>query len=78
MKPRYAVHAVAIEQRDGWVFELGGSIDEVFGKRRALQKAERRGGVKLNVRRHGLRSRKTTSTNTEGTELNGGHCFSLE
>ena len=51
METRGAVDAVAIEQRDGGIAELGGAIDERFGKRRALEKTERRRGVELDVRR---------------------------
>jgi hypothetical protein len=41
MKARRAVHAVAIEQRERGVAEHRRAIDERFGKRRALKKAER-------------------------------------
>ena len=50
VKARRAVDAVAIEQRERRIAELRRAIDERFGQRRALQKAERRGGVELDVR----------------------------
>ena len=49
MEARRAVDAVAIEQRERRIAELGGALDERFGQRRALQKAEGGGGVKLDV-----------------------------
>ena len=49
VKPRRAVHAVAIEQRERRIAEIGGAIDERFRQRRALQKAEGGGGVELDV-----------------------------
>ena len=36
VEPRRAVDAVAIEERDGGIAEIGGTIDDRFGKRRAL------------------------------------------
>ena len=58
VKARRAVDAVAIEQRERRIAELGGALDERFGQRRALQKAEGRGGVELDVHdgteRHGI------------------------
>ena len=49
VEPRRAVDAVAIEERHGRIAEIGGAIDERFGQRRALQKAEGGGGVELDV-----------------------------
>ena len=40
VKPRRAVDAVAIEERERGIAELGGAVDERFRKRRALEKAE--------------------------------------
>jgi hypothetical protein len=51
MKTRRAVDAVAIEQRERRVAELRRARHERFGKRRTLQKAERRGCVQLDVHR---------------------------
>ena len=53
VKARRAVHAVAIEQRERGIAERRRAIDERFGKRRALEKAEGGGGVEFDVmRRH--------------------------
>jgi hypothetical protein len=52
VKARRAVDAVAVEERDGGVAELSGAVDERFGKGGALQKAEGRRRVELDVRRH--------------------------
>ena len=49
VKARRAVDAVAIEQRQRGVAEIGRAIDERFGQRRALEKAEGGGGVELDV-----------------------------
>ena len=51
MKAGGAVHAVAIEQRQRRIAEIGGAIDEGLGQRRALQKAEGGRGVELDVGR---------------------------
>src|SRR5262249_39379879 len=50
VEARRAVDAVAIEEREGGIPEIGGAIDERFGQGRALQKAERGRGMKLDVR----------------------------
>src|SRR2546426_10142363 len=53
VKARRAVHAVAIEQCERGIAERRRAIDERFGKRRALEKAEGGGGVEFDVmRRH--------------------------
>jgi hypothetical protein len=49
VEARQPVHAVAIEQRERGVSELGGPIDERFRQRRALQKTERGRCVELDV-----------------------------
>jgi hypothetical protein len=49
MKAWRTVHAIPIEQRERRVAEIGGPIDERLGKRRALQKTERRCRVKFDV-----------------------------
>ena len=49
MKPRGAVDAVAIEQRERRVAELGRALDERFRQRRRLEKTERGRGVELDV-----------------------------
>jgi hypothetical protein len=53
VKARGAVDAVAIEQRQRGIAEVGRAIDERLGERRALEKAEGGRGVKLDV--HGAR-----------------------
>ena len=55
VEARRAVDAVAIEQRHRGVSEIGRAIDERFGQRRALEKAEGRGGVELDIH-SGLRA----------------------
>jgi hypothetical protein len=57
MKARQAVDAIAVEERDGGVAELGGALDERFGQRGALQKAEGRGRVELDVHGENLELR---------------------
>ncbi len=47
-----AVDAVAIEERERRIAEIGRAIDERFRQRRALKKTERRRCVELNV--HGI------------------------
>ena len=49
VKPRRAVDAVAIEERQRGIAELRRAIDERFRKRGALKKAEGGGGVELDV-----------------------------
>jgi len=49
VKPRHPVDAVAIEQCQRGVPELGRAIDERFGQRRALQKAERGGRMQFHI-----------------------------
>ena len=49
VEPRRAVDAVTIEERDGRIAQIGGTIDDRFRERRALQKAEGRGGMELDV-----------------------------
>jgi hypothetical protein len=49
VKTRRAVDAASIEKRERLVPELRGAVDEQFRKRCALQKAERRCGMKLDV-----------------------------
>jgi hypothetical protein len=56
MKPRRAVHAIGIEQRQRRVAERRRALDECFGQRGALKKAEGRSGMKLDV--HGSRQRR--------------------
>ena len=55
MKPRRAVHAVGIEQRERGIAERRRALDERFGQRGALQKAERRRGVEFDVHGSGVR-----------------------
>ena len=50
VEARRAVDAVAIEERERGIAERGGTVDERFRQRRALQKAERRRSVELDVR----------------------------
>ena len=57
VKARRAVDAVAIEQRERRIAELGGAIDERFGQRRALEKTEGGRGVELDVHRTGRHDR---------------------
>ena len=52
MKAWRAVDAVAIEERQRRVAELGGAIHDRFGQRCALKKAEGGGGVEFDVRGH--------------------------
>jgi hypothetical protein len=52
MKPRCAVDAVAIEQCHRRIAKRGGTVDERFGQRGALQKTECGRGMQLDVR-HG-------------------------
>ena len=49
MKPRRAVDAVAIEQRERRIAERGRAIDERFGQRGAVEKGEGGRSVKLDV-----------------------------
>jgi hypothetical protein len=49
VKSRRTVDTVGIEQRHRRVVERRGALDERFGQRSALQKAECRSGVKLDV-----------------------------
>jgi hypothetical protein len=49
MKARYAIDAVAVEQRDRPVAEIGRPIDQRFGQRGALKKAEGGSRMQLNV-----------------------------
>jgi hypothetical protein len=50
IEARRAVDAVAIDERQRVVAEVGGTRDERLGQRRAFQKAERRRGMKFHVR----------------------------
>ncbi len=47
VEARCAVNAVAIEERECGIAELGGPVDERFRQRRALEKTERRGRVEF-------------------------------
>jgi len=49
MKSRRAIHAVGVEQRDRRIAERRRALDERFGQRRALQKAECRCGMKFDI-----------------------------
>jgi hypothetical protein len=49
MKPWRAIHAVGVEQRDRGIAERCRALDERFGQRRALQKAECRCGMKFDI-----------------------------
>jgi hypothetical protein len=51
VKAGCAVHAVAIEERDRAVSEIGRTVDEHLGQRGSLEKAEGRRQVELDVRR---------------------------
>jgi hypothetical protein len=69
VKARRPVDAVGIEQRDRRIAERRGALDERFRKRCALQKAEGRRRVELDVHRRtaycrarGLRGRQDAST----------------
>jgi hypothetical protein len=55
VEARQTVDAVAVQQRDRRIPELRRAIDERFRQRRALQKAEGRGRVQLDIRR-GIRA----------------------
>ena len=57
VKARGTIDAIAIEQRKCRVTERCRAIHQRFGQRGALQKAEGRGGVEFDVRRHGWGSR---------------------
>ena len=56
VKPRRAVDAVAIEKRERRIAEVGGTVDERFGQRRALKKTESRGRVQFDIGGHGGQS----------------------
>src|SRR4029079_7618496 len=65
VKAGRAVDAVAIEEGQGRIAEIAAAIDEGFGQRRALQKAEGGCGVQLDVggeRRHGFTTMDTKDT----------------
>jgi hypothetical protein len=49
MKARNAVHAIAIEQRERRIPELGGALDERFGQRRAVEEGKRGGGMEFEI-----------------------------
>ncbi len=49
MEARRAIDTVAIEKRERGIPEIGGTIDEGLGQRRALKKSEGRGGVEFDV-----------------------------
>ena len=51
VKPRGAVYAIGIEQRQRGISKRGRPLDERLWQRRTLQKAERRRRVKLDVHR---------------------------
>ena len=51
VKARRAVHAVGVEQRHGWQFELGADRDQLLRKGSAFEKAESRASVKFDVHR---------------------------
>ena len=72
MKARNAVHAVAIEERDGGVAERRRAVDERFRKRRALQKAEGGGGVELDIGGHEdwISTRKTQKKTNDNNKVN--------
>ena len=53
MESRRAVHAVGVEQRDRRIAERRRALDERFGQRRTLQKAEGRRGVEFDVQGRG-------------------------
>jgi hypothetical protein len=53
MNPRRTVDAVAIEQRERRVAEFRRALDERFGQRGALKKAEGGRSVELDVRGQG-------------------------
>jgi hypothetical protein len=59
MESGNAVDAVAIEQRDGRVAEACGALDKGLGQRGALEKAECRCGMKLDIRRQGIQDQST-------------------
>ncbi len=52
MESGNAVDAIAIQQRERGVARFNRAVDQNFGKRCALQKAERGRGVEFDVRRH--------------------------
>ena len=66
MEARRAVDAVAIEQRQRRVAEIGRAIDERLRERRALEKAEGGRGVKLDVKTKRFRF----NVNGQGSHLN--------
>jgi hypothetical protein len=49
MKPRRAIHPVAIEQRERRIAELRRAIDERLGQGRPIEKRKRGRGAKLYV-----------------------------
>jgi hypothetical protein len=51
VKARRAVDAVAIEQRQRGIAEIGRPVDERLGERRALEKAEGGRGMEFDVHR---------------------------
>ena len=51
MKPWSAVDAIAIEQRQRGIAEIGRPVDERLGKRRALEKTEGGRGMEFDVHR---------------------------
>ena len=63
MKPRRAVHAVGIEQRQRRIAERGRALDERLGQRGALEKAEGRRGVEFDV--HGRQSAVGSRSNAD-------------
>ncbi len=51
VKPRRAVDAVAIQQRERRILQFRGARDQRFGQRRALQETESRGGMEFDIHR---------------------------
>jgi hypothetical protein len=51
VEARRAVDAVGVEQRERGIAERRRALDERFGERGALEKAEGGGGVELDVHR---------------------------
>jgi hypothetical protein len=50
VEPWYAVHTVPIEQSEGRIPKFYGTLNQRLGERGSLEKAERGGGMKLDVR----------------------------
>src|SRR6476620_3504870 len=49
VESRRTVHTIGIDQRERWIAERGGTLDQRFGKRRAAQETERGSGVEFYV-----------------------------